>query len=338
MQDRNTFLSVLPRVNEQLADFHFEVAHSFGSRLVMLGEALEVFLGEAAAQATMRMLAVSLKWAIDGEEVFDRIGWREFIGDISEEHISYLSVTQVWWDACAYASHGVTPRERDDTPLSIEERAIRIRGLVAQVPLMLRYGPLMGLAEYLFVWRAVQARGALDFGGRLPMDGLQLLAGISQAAMRNAVIAGDLHPDAAGDVAVEEAEPWLARRREFQPSRWRDSNDDQYVGDQDPTEPDADGLIWVPQDAEGIPFTPAYVVRGAKGRAGISISIGAKGAEDQVPDYYAALQKLAQARVARWRRRNSAGNWGVVRARGAWVSVRKAEIDQQIADFVSRES
>ena len=76
---------------------------------------------------------------------------------------------------------------------------------------------------------------------------------------------------------------------------------------------------------------PAGPPRPRRGR--ISITIGAKGEEVQHRDFYEeALTALAKMDVARWRRRNSAGNWGIVRARGAWVAVSKAEIDRQIAE------
>lgn len=88
----------------------------------------------------------------------------------------------------------------------------------------------------------------------------------------------------------------------------------------------------MPQSAEGQAFTPEHVVRSARSGPRISITIGEKGKEAQCHDYYEALIELAKMDVPRWRRRNSAGNWGIVRARGAWVAVSKEEIDQQIAE------
>jgi hypothetical protein len=49
-------------------------------------------------------------------------------------------------------------------------------------------------------------------------------------------------------------------------------------------------------------------------------TVGEKGAEKQFSDYQAALSYLRTMSVAKWRRPNSAGNWGIVRAVG-WVNV-----------------
>ena len=94
---------------------------------------------------------------------------------------------------------------------------------------------------------------------------------------------------------------------------------------------DEDGRIWIPQAGEGDALVPDLAVRPARSAPGISITIGAKGKEVQYGDFYEALKALAASEITRWRRRNAAGNWGIVRARGAWISVSKAEIDQQLA-------
>ena len=168
------------------------------------------------------------------------------------------------------------------------------------------------------------------------LEGLQLLSGLSLVGVRNAVSVGDLHPDKDQNVCVEEARNWLARRREFCPSRWRNLADDQWPFDPDEAvTPDEKGMIWVPR-ARGEAFVPDLVVRTARRAPGISITIGAKGEEVQHRDFYEALTALAKMDVARWRRRNSAGNWGIVRARGAWVAVSKAEVDRQIAEKLYR--
>jgi hypothetical protein len=65
------------------------------------------------------------------------------------------------------------------------------------------------------------------------------------------------------------------------------------------------------------------------------VTIGAKGEEESVPDFFEALRKLAGMPTPRWRRRNAAGNWGIVRARGAWVSVPTELIRKQLADFAA---
>jgi hypothetical protein len=184
---------------------------------------------------------------------------------------------------------------------------------------------------YDYILEGCLARAALDFGGTLTIGGLQVLSGLSLSAMRTAISTGELHPDALEQIAVQEARAWLARRREFCPSRWRNPLDVQWAFDPNTVTEARDGLIHVPQDSEGVPFLPDHVVRRQKSGTGISISIGAKGQEEQIHDYYEALLALAKMDVPRWRRRNTAGNWGIVRARGAWIPVSKVDIDRQLS-------
>ena len=140
-------------------------------------------------------------------------------------------------------------------------------------------------------------------------------------------------------MSPEEARAWVARRREFCPSRWKNLADDQWPFDPSKVViPDDKGMIRVPQSAEGEAFVPDLVVRQARGASAISVTIGAKGEEVQHHDFYKALTALAKMDVARWRRRNGVGNWGIVRARGAWVAVSKAEIDRQLAEKLAEAS
>jgi len=92
------------------------------------------------------------------------------------------------------------------------------------------------------------------------------------------------------------------------------------------------GMIMVPRAADGTLYTPHNVLRLPRGSELPSFTIGAKGEEKQHRDFYEALAALAKMDIARWRRRNEEGNWGLVRARGSWVAVSKAEIDRQLAD------
>jgi hypothetical protein len=52
--------------------------------------------------------------------------------------------------------------------------------------------------------------------------------------------------------------------------------------------------------------------------------VGAKGNETMVPDFLDALATLKQMPLARWRRPNAKGNWGIVSA-ADWVEI---EVDQ----------
>jgi len=50
--------------------------------------------------------------------------------------------------------------------------------------------------------------------------------------------------------------------------------------------------------------------------------IGAKGAEEDVADFYAALTRLNAMPVPRWRRPNEKGLWGIVSG-VAWQRIEK---------------
>ena len=52
--------------------------------------------------------------------------------------------------------------------------------------------------------------------------------------------------------------------------------------------------------------------------------IGEKGQEVIIESYDAALQALSEMDVARWRRPNSQGNWGIVRASG-WIVISRRD-------------
>jgi ASCH domain-containing protein len=64
----------------------------------------------------------------------------------------------------------------------------------------------------------------------------------------------------------------------------------------------------VPIARNGTVFCPQACLRGG------NYTVGEKGDEKQFPDYQAALSYLQKMSVAKWRRPNPAGNWGIVQA------------------------
>jgi hypothetical protein len=323
-----------PLDEDEFIDFHMDVAQALASALPALGEVLALTFGEDATHAALRPLILasgSTRSREDQQALFDRVGWRAFFEE-HEESVDWVEATQVWREGAAYAAQGIAPAEPYDQPFSREDRERRVKALITRARTMLEHGAMLFGDTYPEIWKGVAARAAIDFGGTVTLEGLQLLSGISLGAVRNAVSLGELQPDDAGNVPAEQAKTWLLRRRDFCPSRWENPNDGQEPLDTSKiAEPDGNGMILVPQDGDGTPFTPEHVVRPAKSAPGLSITIGAKGSEEQHGDFYAALTALAKMDVARWRRRNAAGNWGIVRARGSWVAVSKVEIDRQLA-------
>lgn len=330
----------LPRDNDSLGRLHEEIAGAFESGLWRIGEALALTCGGEAADAAFRALLIAASFPLDARakrrELFGTMSWRELLDEHLGHSIDAIELTHLWRDGAEYAGQGIASHEPAEAPSSIEERQVRIQALVVQGKTALDYTSCLLDDDYDYIWKGVAARAAIDFGGTVTLEGLQLLSDLSLSVVRNAVSIGDLHPDEAGCVSSEEANAWLVRRRGFCPSRWRNPTDNQWPFDpKSVSTADEKGMIWVPQAAEGETFTPEQVVRPSRRTSGISITVGAKGEEIQFNDFYEALSALAKMDVARWRRRNSAGNWGVVRARGAWVAVNKAAIDRLLAKMLA---
>lgn len=325
-----------PRDNDALNELHNEVALTLAHRLPKIGEVFAMIFGEDVAHAAMRALIVEASSPVDQKPnrrlLFDQLGWREFL-DQADTAIDPLELTQLWRDGAEYAGQGLAPHEKPDHAPSLEERKARVETLIARAKIALDCATSMLGDKYDYIWNGAIARAAIDFGGLVSLEGLRLLSGLSLAAVRNAVSIGELRPNEAGNISSQEASSWLARRREFCPSRWKNLDDNQWPFDPAMVIiPDDRGMILVPEAGEGDAFVPDVVVRPARNVAGISITVGAKGEEVQHHDFYEALTALATMHVARWRRRNLAGNWGIVRARGAWTAVSKAEIDRQLAN------
>lgn len=319
----------LPRSADGFTDLHLSIAMEFEHRLGLLCGALAATFGDARAQGALRFLVLGDAPSPAAAARLDTLSWREILED---RPLDTVELTQPWRDGAEYAAQGVSAREPFDQRTTLEDRRARIEAVIEYGKVMLESGSALFGDRFMYIWRAVAARAAIDFGGTVSAEGLQLLSGVLPAAIRNAVSQGELHPDATGAFLAQEARFWLERRRGYCPSRWPDLNDGQQILDPERViTPDEQGMIFVPQDADGTPFTPEHVVRTAKSGGGISITIGLKGAEQQYKNFYKALEALLKMDVPRWRRRNEAGNWGIVRARGAWVKVNKADIDGQLA-------
>ncbi|MGG5890699.1 hypothetical protein ACLF3G_26750 [Falsiroseomonas sp. HC035] len=324
-----------PRDDAGFANLHHAVASSFEQGLRRIGEILEQTVGEETTRTAMRALLVDASNFGERREqlraLYEGMGWRTYL-DQKISEIDTIELTQIWRFGAEYAAQGIAPWERHGQPVSHDDREQRVKALTARGRTLLEHGAALFGTDHLYIWRGVLAREAIDFGGLVTLDGLQFLSGVSLGAVRNAVSLGELHPDEAGHIPANEAMAWLMRRREFCPSRWHNLGDDQEAFDlARVAEVDTRGTILVPQDVDGTPFTPEHVVRTARSGPGLSITIGAKGSEEQHHDFYEALAALAKMDVARWRRRNAVGNWGIVRARGPWVAVSKSEIDQRLA-------
>lgn len=322
--------SKFPLTDADLMNFHIDVARAFERGMPRLGEVIAFFFGENEAERAMFSL-LGIDPSRPGKYDFKRhdgqYDWRGVLNDMGR-FCDTVDCTQLWRDAAQYGGQGITPHAWQHETQSDRENAIR--QLLAEADKALIYGAFIVGDDFNFVWNAVKARGAIDFKiGRLSLDDLCLLSGLSLQIVRNAVSVGALAVDDDQTVAPDDAQAWLQRRRGFISSRWLDPDDDQFPQGKQAEE--GTEKEFVPQTASGERFLPEQVMRMARERNRLSITVGAKGEEEKFNDFYAALQRLKELPLARWRRPNASGNWGLVSARGPWVAVEKAEIDRQIA-------
>lgn len=305
---------------------------------------MAVLFGESTTRSAFAALLIPTNFPTEQRtrllRDLERDGIARFIHDQAPEGaIDTPEITSVCRQAAEYANQGCAPMEHPDVEPSLEDRERGIRDLIEKVARLRPCSHALIGPKYDYIWDAFNARKAIDgFGGKAPLKGLRVLASLSMAVMRTAASEGDLRPDQDGMIEPEEALAWLVRRRQFCPSRWRNLTDDQWPFDPGRALADNSDTVLVPQSLEGTPFVPEFVVRPARA-GGFSITIGKKGDEIQLGDFYDALRRLSElARtgdVPRWRRRNAAGNWGIVRARGAWIAASKSEIARQLAALSS---
>lgn len=147
---------------------------------------------------------------------------------------------------------------------------------------------------------------------------LAALANISERSIRNDLSSA---PEGAvyrvsGEtmrVKVDYAKQWLKSRKEFKPTinlAWTKSNNED--------------AIQVPVAADGTVFSPACAYK--KG----GFTVGEKGDEIKVTSFEEALEYLISMPLAKWRRPNSSGNYGIVSA-VAWQPVSRDKLEKMIA-------
>ncbi|MFT4806057.1 MAG: hypothetical protein ACI9YE_003288 [Psychroserpens sp.] len=150
-------------------------------------------------------------------------------------------------------------------------------------------------------------------GHDLFLSELAALANMSERSVRNDLLSApeDAVYKVAGEtmrIKAEYAREWLKYRKDFKPTinlAWGKSDDD--------------GLIQVPVAADGSVFSPACAYK--KG----GFTVGDKGDEIKVATFEEALEYLLSMPLARWRRPNKAGNYGIVSA-VSWQRITRAEL------------
>lgn len=149
-----------------------------------------------------------------------------------------------------------------------------------------------------------RARWNLDSGHGVVPEGLALLGGVKITRIRNMMSGGspELPKDVTGLLSNEAARAWLETRDCFLPTITEplETNLGPSVGERvDP--------IFLPVARDGSMFAPD-IERGDR------YQVGEKGNERHYDSFDEALAALQAMPVAKWRRPNSEGNWGIVSA------------------------
>ena len=162
-----------------------------------------------------------------------------------------------------------------------------------------------------------RARLTLDNGEPLTLGQVGILVGQTENSVQKAAARSDFEVivDVLGRRLVEADEilAWLPKRG--------------YLETQDPAtyieaEEDKVEYVLVPVAADGSWFSPSC-------RMSRGFSIGPKGGEQKVSDYWKALDILRTKALPHWRRPASDGTFGIVSGRG-WQSVPRALVDRQL--------
>lgn len=212
-------------------------------------------------------------------------------------------------NAGIYGLYGVTPEV-----VALPDRAAWVKDLAQQLAdFRADVHPVPGgvidrITNLALARRAIDARE-----GEVDLLSLALLGGVTEGRVRNILSGSDspLERSPKG-VTAASASDWLKGRKEYFASIW------QKPDEVTPEPPSADftgEVIFVPVAGDGSTFGPELQRNG-------HFTVGAKGAEVQYDSFEAALKALHRMDTPRWRRPNSAGNWGIVSGRD-WKRIEK---------------
>ncbi|WP_370163079.1 hypothetical protein [Limimaricola soesokkakensis] len=275
--------------------------------VVALLRAQALVVGDIAAKAMADVLLKRLGFHNVGD-------WEAALLEEVSQVYSEWSIGEDIHVLDAYAYYGIDYSSSESR--SVEEIAEARATNLATLEKMTNLLPLLRLwpdlaekaenaeADFKRLVAATRSRIALDTGARVPVEGLSVLAGISDSRMRNiAKRSADAVLPVGDDRAVahDRAKAWLDDQDSFLPTVTSD------FGQEDESQEIVDP-IFVPVAADGSRFDTT--LRRSKG-----YQVGPKGDETWVDDYRAALAMLARMPVACWRRPSEgSGRHGIVRA------------------------
>jgi hypothetical protein len=285
------------------------------SLIIATGDWLEkLMLNREVVETTMNALLQTVrgcsKLEDDGLEGDD---WRERWQNVGGGNSSDLLATQLMTALNAYGFWGLDP---DCAHFGFKtpeggDRIDAIGGVVALARTLFDAIPSgWGTDNYLSnTLLAAEARYGIDAGLDITTAQLAALARLSLKSIKNLATPGNsaamwkLTPE--GKVPSKEARAWLETRDDFKSSIWGMAEaSSPLTRKEDPEE--LEDVIFVPMAKDGSIFDPV------KCKTSGGYTIGKKGAEEQVEDYLAALERLSKMRTPHWRRPNAVGNRNLV--------------------------
>lgn len=147
---------------------------------------------------------------------------------------------------------------------------------------------------------------------------MDLIRAIREARATNAT--ADLSDEAIIDIMRKLPESRVGSSSSTHTTQKPSGYDDNAVIESSNPKPES-ATVLVPFDKSDQPFSPSF----GRGKSGNVFTVGAKGSEQQIEGFYEALAILEDMEVARWRRPNRTGNWGIVSARH-WKEVPVTEL------------
>jgi hypothetical protein len=316
--------------------FTEEETDTFFRSMSVVGEIIEAGFG--ADQASVAMS--SLYELLTGSKSSDG-NWRDAFQDLTvSAEINFTPAMERGADLNAFAFHGILPSWKLPEPLPAElemsrtDLAAYIQSIIADYE---RFMGLFGASAPTWGFDVISrtilaARGRLKVDQEAPMT-VHELAALSRVApkrVQNAIYAGsDQSPvvDANGLVTPSSARRWLDDRGYLPTLKLASlAGSDEEVGSSEDELPDEeDDFLFVPEASDGSLFTPSACARGSGDEE--RFTIGAKGSERTICGYDKALAELGRMVTPRWRRPNSSGNWGVVRAE-RWRRIRRSDLER----------
>lgn len=329
-----------------------EEVDTFYRSLVTVGEMVEASFGPEIAASTMAALEqviarTSLERPLTTLQLPDPAptNWREE-WEGKNASTEFFSVPMIRArDLSAFAGYGILgswPRNRGDDPIPGTETNLTDvpRYIEETIAMLEKFMSLFGHGAPTWAFKdiekmilAARARLKIDHDEPMTVHELAAVTGVETKRLQNAMYAkSEQAPIANADglISPASAERWLAARnyrrsiwREFIAQRCWEGSDHEETVDAVADVVETDEFVFIPEAADGTVFGPLSCGRGSNGSN--RYTVGEKGNEQIFDSYDEALAALISMITPRWRRPNSNGNFGIVRAE-RWRRVSRSEL------------